>query len=117
MEDLHYKEYTEEESQIYNKAMDEIIAALEGGMDFHAACDTVSVDDTELKKFIVDDALKVIIAHLHYKNGLSLEDVAATLKVSTELVHKANGEMIEDISHTASEVFKTTNPNTPFGNA
>jgi ribosome-binding protein aMBF1 (putative translation factor) len=117
MKDFHYKEYTEEESRIYNKAMDEIIAALEDGMAFHAACDSVSVDDTELKRFIVDDVLKVIIAHHHYKNGLSLEDVAATLKVSIEIIHKANDEMLEDISRTATEVFKTTNPDMPFGNA
>lgn len=117
MEELHYKQYTEEESRIYNEAMDEIITALQDGMAFHAACDSVTVEDTELKKFIVDDALKVMIAHLHYKNGHSLEDVAATLKVSDEVIHKANGEMIEDISQTASEMFRTTNPGEPFGNA
>ncbi|MFZ5905913.1 MAG: hypothetical protein ACOYVJ_00710 [Nitrospirota bacterium] len=117
MDDLYYKQYSEEESRIYNKAMDEIMAALQEGMAFHAACDSVAVEDAELKRFIVDDALKVMIAHLHYKIGQSLEDIAATLKVSAELIRKANGEMIEDISQSTSEMFGTTNPGTPFGNA
>jgi hypothetical protein len=117
MEDFHYKEYTEEESRIYNQAIDEIMKGLETGMSFDSACDAVSVDDETLKGFIIDDALKVMIAHLHYKNGLALEDVAAQLKVSHEKVHKANGEMIEDIAITTSHGFGMTNPDAPFGNA
>jgi hypothetical protein len=70
-----------------------------------------------LKGFIIDDALNVMIAHLHYKNGLALEDVAAELKVSLEMVHKANAEMMEDIATTTSQGFGMTNPDAPFGNA
>jgi hypothetical protein len=117
MEDFHYKEYTEEESRIYNQAIDEIMKGLETGMAFHSACDAVSVDDEALKRFIIDDALKIMIAHLHYKNGLALEEVAEQLKVSPETVHKANGEMLEDIARTTSQGFSMTNPDMPFGNA
>jgi len=117
MEDFHYKEYTEEESRIYHDAMDRIMEALHNGMNFRDACGTADVGDEELKRFIEDDALKIMIADMHFKKGLSLEEVAGTLKVPVDVVSKANAEMLEDISISTAEVFKAANPDAPFGNA
>jgi len=117
MEDFRYKEYTEEESRIYHDAMDRIMEALQSGTTFHDACGAAEVGDEELKRFIEDDALKIMIADMHFKKGLSLEEVAGALKVPVDVVSKANAEMLEDISISTAEVFKAANPDAPFGNA
>lgn len=117
MEDFRYKEYTEEESRIYHDAMDRIMEALQRGMSFYDACGAADVGDEELKRFIEDDALKIMIADMHYKKGVSLEETAGVLKVPVEIISKANAEMLEDLSISSSEVFKSANPDAQFGNA
>ena len=117
MEDFRYKEYTEEESKIYNNAMDRIMGALQSGMNFHDACGTADVGDEELKGFIEDDALKIMIADMHFKKGSSFEEIADALKVPVNIIRKANAEMLEDISISTAEVFKAANPDAQFGNA
>ncbi len=117
MEDFQYKEYTEEESRIYNKAMDNIIAALQKGLSFDEACAGVDIADSVLKEFIVDDALKVLIADIHYAKKLPLQHVADTFKISMDIINKANMEMMLDVEIAASEVYMTKHPDGHIGNA
>jgi hypothetical protein len=117
MEDFRYKEYTEEESAIYNRVMDEIMAALKNGQKFNEVCNAIYVEDKDLKSYIEDDALKIIIADMHFMKGLPLEDVSDTLDISMDRVSKAAGEMMEDIEKTTTEIFMMNNPDSPTGNA
>jgi hypothetical protein len=117
MEDFTYKEYTEEENEIYNKAMDEIMAALKNGRKFNEACKAINVEDKELKSYIEDDALKIIIADMHYVKGFSLQNVADDLEVSIEIINRANAEMMEDVAMTTTELYKINNHERPIGNA
>lgn len=117
MEDFTYKEYTEEESRIYDRAMKEILGKLSEGASFDEACGSVDVADAQLKGFIADDALKVVIAEMHYKGGMSLEQLANTLKIRSERLTLANQEMLEDIEMTSSEIYRANNAGRPAGNA
>jgi hypothetical protein len=117
MSDLKYKEYTPEESKIYEKAMARIREGLKNGLNFNEACGVVDVGDEELKRHIVDDTLKVMIAEMHYAKGMPLRQVADTLKVSIKDVDIANMEMLEDVGMTAAEIYRMGNPDSPMGNA
>jgi len=117
MEDFQYKEYTEEESRIYNEAMDNIMAALQNGSSFDEACASVDIADGELKGFIVDDALKVLIADIHYAKNLPLQHVADTFKVSMDIINKANMEMMQDIEVATSKIYRNSQPGSHIGNA
>lgn len=117
MEDFTYKEYTEEESRIYDRALKEILGELSKGASFDEACRSVEVADAQLKSFIVDDALKVVIAEMHYKGGMPLERLADTLKLGIERLSLANREMIEDIETMSSEVYRARTFGGPAGNA
>lgn len=117
MEDFQYKEYTEEESRIYNEAMENIMAALQKGSSFDEACASLDIADSELKGFIVDDTLKVLIADIHYAKNLPLQHVADTFKVSMDIINKANMEMMQDVEIAASEVYMTKHPGGHIGNA
>lgn len=117
MEDFTYKEYTAEESRIYDRALKEILEKLSQGASFDEACRSVDVADAQLKGFIVDDALKIVIAEMHYKGGMSLEQLANTLNIRSERLALANREMIEDIEMTSSEIYRGRNAGRPAGNA
>jgi hypothetical protein len=117
MEEFRYKEYTEEESRIYHGAMQKIMEGLTRGLPFVEACSVVEVADEQLKRFIEDDALKIVIADMHYNRGLSLEKVAEDLKVQVDILWRANAEMLEDIEMTSVEMYRSHNPGNPAGTA
>ncbi|MFA5352981.1 MAG: hypothetical protein WC291_02020 [Thermodesulfovibrionales bacterium] len=110
MSDVKYKEYSPEEDRIYNEAMAKIRQALSNGLSFDEACAAAEVKDEELRAFIVDDVLKVMIAEMHYQKGILLQDVAEQLKVPLRRINKAHSEMLEDAGITAAKEFLKENP-------
>jgi hypothetical protein len=116
MENVKYKEYTPEESMIYEQAMARIRKAVGDGVSFPDACGLAEVKDSELRAFIVDDALKVIIGEMHFGKGRSLEDVAETLKVPLRVLYKAVAEMLQDAGIAAAEAYRNSSAG-PVGNA
>ena len=117
MENFTYKEYTEEESKVYNEAMDSIMEGLQSGLSFADACVHLEIEDEKLKEFVMDDALKIMIADIHFNKGLPLEHVSSTLNVPIEAVKKAQREMLEDIEISTTQVYKSLHPDSPIGNA
>lgn len=110
-----YKEYTPEEDRIYHEAMAKIREAMGNGLNFSEACDAVRVDDPELKGYIVDDALKVMIAERHYGKGMPLPEVAETLKVPLKKIMTAHREMLEDVGETSAELYRQHSSEGPAG--
>lgn len=117
MEGFIYKEYTEEESHIYHQTMKKIMEGLTKGLTFHEACSAVDVHDEQLRGFIEDDALKIMIADMHYNKGIPLDKVAENLRVQVEMLRRANAEMLQDIEITSGEIYRAQNPGSPAGNA
>lgn len=112
--DFVYREYSEEESQIYDTAMQEIMANIKSGMTFQEAVDRVNVEDSQLKSMIEDDALKILIAELCYVSKIPFEELAKMLSIPIERIREANFEMLEDIQMTLNNTF---NKNKRSGNA
>ncbi|HXX57469.1 MAG TPA: hypothetical protein VEI96_05670 [Thermodesulfovibrionales bacterium] len=106
VESIDYKNFNEEEDRIYKHTIAMIRASISDGVKFDIACEFVTRDDGELRSLIIDDALKIEIAELHYGQGLSLLDVSKKLGVSMERLLKASSEMMEDVFNTATEAAK-----------
>ncbi len=120
MADVQYKQYSSEEDRIYSEAITKIREGMRNGLTFEAACNSIEVEDQELKDFILDDALKIMIAEMHYGKAMPLEEVSKTLNVSMGKVSKASLEMIEDAGIAAAKMYNESNkdkPNGPAGNA
>jgi hypothetical protein len=117
MEEFSYKEYTEEESRIYHEAMNKIMEGLKSGLSFDESCSCAEVSDKQLRLFIQDDALKIVIADMHYTKGISLERIAEELKVEVDTLSRADAEMLQDIEITSSEIYRAQNPGNPTGTA
>lgn len=106
MDDVKYKEYTPEESMIYDEAMARIRKALGEGMTFPEACALADIKDPQLKAFVVDDALKVAIGEMHFGKGKSLEELSRNLQVPPRALFKAVAEMLEDAGIAAAEAYR-----------
>jgi YesN/AraC family two-component response regulator len=89
----------------YEKAISQIREGLEKGLDFESACSAIEVDDEKLKKHIIDDMLKVIIAEEHYNKNIPLDKLAAALKVSVDRLESAKAEMLEDVKNSSIKAF------------
>jgi hypothetical protein len=61
------------------------------------------LEDPELRGLIIDDALKIEIAELHYGKRMPLVDVAKKLGVPMERLLQATTEMMEDVVRTSEE--------------
>ncbi len=103
-EKVNYRQLTEEEDSIYKRSIGVIRSNISNGVKFDLACEFITVDDSGLKTLIIDDALKIEIAEMHYGTGLPLLDVSRKLGVPVERLLKATAEMMEDVFHTADEV-------------
>jgi hypothetical protein len=89
----------------YEKAISQIREGLEKGLDFDRACAAVEIDNEELKKRIIDDMLKVIIAEEHYNKNIPLDKLAAALKVPVDRLESAKAEMLEDVKKSSIKAF------------
>lgn len=94
-----------ETDKAYEKAIFQIREGLLKGLDFDTACAAVEVDNVELKKHIIDDMLKVIIAEEHYNKNIPLDKLSAALKISVDRLESAKLEMLEDVKKTSIKAF------------
>jgi hypothetical protein len=117
MAEVKYKEYSPEEDKIYNESISRIREGMKNGLPFGEACQSINVADEELKEFILDDALKIMIAELHYGKSMPLEEVSKFLNVPMARLSKASLEMIEDAGIAAAEKYRKEAPMGPAGNA
>jgi len=119
MVDVKYKEYSPNEDRIYNESIARIREGMKNGLQFGEACQSIDVADEELKGFILDDALKIMIAELHYGKGMTLEEVSSYLNVPMARISVSSLEMLEDAGITAAELNRKNDPkpNGPVGSA
>ncbi len=99
------KNFTEEENRIYIRGVELLRSSIGSGVKFDVACEFIEADK-ELKEMIIDDALKIEIAELHYGKRVPLIDLSKKLGVGMERLLKATDEMMEDILNTADEAAK-----------
>jgi len=105
MPEFYFKEFTPEESRIYEEAVLKYREAIAAGKTLREAYESYSVADKELEKLLQADFLKIMIAELHFGKGQSLEDVARALSVSRELLEDAKKRMIQEAGVSAANQF------------
>lgn len=86
-----------EEDRIYKRSIEIIRRNIENGQSFDLACEAISVQDEGLRRSIIDDALKIEIAEMHYGRNIPFIEISKRLQVSMERLLKANEEMLEDV--------------------
>ena len=90
--------FESEADKAYKEAFAKIRAGLEQGLGFDETCRAVEVKDEVLRKQIIADMLKVIIAEEHFAKKVPIEALARKLKVSAESLEAVKQTMFKDIA-------------------
>ncbi|MBF0568722.1 MAG: hypothetical protein HQK95_07615 [Nitrospirae bacterium] len=101
MEDIKYKEYTKEESAVYDDAMERLNQSMTNGLSLDDAVSRLDIGDEELRRLITEDFLKIFIVQLHYEKGLALKEVAKSMGITYERVMEAHKSMLQDVQITS----------------
>ncbi len=97
------------EERLYEESVGKVRdGVLKQGLSFDEAGALLGIEDAELRAAVLDDALKVLVAELHFAGKKPLKEVAGRLKLPVERLDKAEKEMLEDVKKAAIEKFKTT---------
>ena len=97
------RQFSEEDNRAYRKGIEMIRTNLENGVKFDLACEFITIEERELRELIIDDALKIEIAELHYGKRIPLLEVSKRLGISMDRLLKASNEMLEDVVQTTEE--------------
>jgi len=96
-----------EEDRIYEESVRRIQSAVKQSMPFGQAVKLIDVEDEGLRNAIIDDALKVLIAEMHFSGKkMSLKDVSGMLKLPLKKLEIAKAEMLKDVEAAAVESYK-----------
>lgn len=94
-----------ETDKAYEKATAVIREALAKGLDFDTACTAIEVEGENLRKSIIDDVLKVLIAEEHFTKDIPLDELAKRLNVPVDRLKAAKASMLEDVKNTSIKAF------------
>ncbi|GAB4409643.1 MAG: hypothetical protein OHK0032_05300 [Thermodesulfovibrionales bacterium] len=83
--------------RMYMDSVRKIMSAVGQGLSFDQACSTMDMDDKELREAIIDDALKVLIAEMHFSKGMPLKELAVKLSVSLSRIMNAKESMLIEV--------------------
>jgi deoxyhypusine synthase len=96
-----------ETDKAYREAFARIREGLAKGLGFDSACNTIEVEDEELRKIIITDMLKVLIAEEHFANKVPLEDLASRLKVEPDRLELTRASMLDEVGDVPLKNYNT----------
>lgn len=95
-----------EEDRLYEESAKRVLSAVRQGMGFEQAASLIDVKDEEIKKNILEDALKMIIAEMHFAKEVSLEKLSGRLALPLKRLEEAKKAMLEEVEEAAVEKFR-----------
>lgn len=98
--------FVTKEDKKYKETVEKIKDAVKNGLGFDQACASVNIEDAGLKKTIIDDALKVLLADMYFMQKMSTDKIAEILKIPIERITSARENMLEEIKETAVKTFR-----------
>ena len=105
MPEFNFKEFTPEESRVYDEAVNKFREAITAGKTLKQAYDSYPIADQELRSLIQADFLKILIAERHFTQRQPLEKVAKDLDVSLNLVMDTHARMLQEVGVAAANQF------------
>lgn len=97
--------FLSDENKEYKKMLEKIMIAVNGGVGLDEACNSLEIKDGDLKANVCEDALKVLIAQMHFEQKMATDKIAGLLKISVERVNAARESMLAEIEEAAIREF------------
>ncbi len=105
MPEFSFKEFTPEESRIYEEAIAKFREAIAAGSKLQQAYESYPIADRELQSLIQADFLKILIAERHFAQNQPLEKIARDLDITLEVVMDTHARMLQEVGVTAANQF------------
>jgi len=96
--------------QVYEIAIKKLRLALSRGLTYDQACNTLTDIDHEMKSFITEDFLKILIAEEHFGSGVEIDDMALLLGLPYERLEACRTAMIEEVDQEIKEIYHHKGP-------
>ncbi|HIJ90056.1 MAG: hypothetical protein OEV89_04750 [Desulfobulbaceae bacterium] len=93
-----YVQFTPLMHSEYERAVKKMRQELSQGRTYDHACDTLIDISQEIKNFIREDFLKIIIAEEHFGAGIAVADIALFLELPYEKVECARLALLNDMA-------------------
>jgi hypothetical protein len=105
MPEFEYKEFTAEESRIYEEAVNKFREAIGAGQTLKQAYESYAIADQKLRSLIQADFLKILIAERHFAGREPMEKIAKDLDISLELLMDTHARMLQEVGVSAADQF------------
>ncbi|MHB1184507.1 MAG: hypothetical protein ACYC6S_08360 [Desulfobulbia bacterium] len=93
-----YGQFTAIMHREYERAVKKIREELSQGRTYDHACDTLNDISPEIRTFVKEDFLKIIIAEEHFGAGIDISDIAMFLELPYEKVQSARQTLLNDMA-------------------
>ena len=90
------------QEDLHADSLKKIMNAVKKGSSFHEACSLINISDVDMRKFIVNDALKLLVSEMHCGSGMPLKQLALKLGVSLSRLLNAKENISEEGEEPAS---------------
>lgn len=105
MPEFRFKEFTAEESAVYDEAMGSFRETINSGKTLREAYERYPVKDEDLGNLIRADFLKVLIAERHFGLKQTLAEIAGALGVPETLIKETHARMLQEVGVAAADKF------------
>ncbi len=105
MPEFRFKEFTPEESAVYEEAVNRFREAVAAGKTLRQAYESYAIADAELRSLIQADFLKILIAERHFAGREPMEKISKDLDVSLNVLMDTHARMLQEAGVSASEQF------------
>lgn len=105
MPEFEYKEFTAEESRVYEEAVLKFREAVAAGKTLRQAYEGYAIVDQGLRSLIQADFLKILIAERHFAGRQPMEKIAKDLDVSLDLLMDTHARMLQEVGVSAADQF------------
>lgn len=87
-----------EDSKTYEQAIRKIRKSLARGETYEQACRSLDGMNEDLRVFITEDFLKILIAEDHFGTGIGIDDMALFLGLPYEKLAASLSNMVDEIN-------------------
>jgi len=106
MPEFAFKEFTDEESRIYDEAVSKFREMIDAGRKLKEAYAAYPIADSGLQSLVQADFLKILIAERHFAKHETLESLAASLDIPLDLVKNTLARMLQEVGITAANQYE-----------
>ncbi|HIJ78843.1 MAG: hypothetical protein OEY01_07210 [Desulfobulbaceae bacterium] len=89
--------FLDEKYELYENAVKKIRGELSLGNSYDHACDTLTDLDQEMKDFVKEDFLKILIAEEYFGGALDIADMALLLGLPYDRIKSSMHSLLQDM--------------------